>query len=44
MNYQSISYFLKFSTNSYSIELLKFHQYCCITQMHYQENNADFNK
>ncbi len=38
------SYFFKFSTSSYSIELLKFHQYCCITQMHYQENNADFNR
>ncbi len=37
-------YFLKFSTSSYSIKLLKFHRYCCITQMHYQENNADFNK
>ncbi len=38
------SYFLKFSTSSYFIKLLKFHWYCCITQMHYQENNADFNK
>jgi len=39
-----ISYFLKFSTGSYFIKLLKFHRYCCITQMHYQENNADFNR
>ncbi len=39
-----ISYFFKFFTSSYSIKLLKFYWYCCITQMHYQENNADSNK
>ncbi len=38
------SYFLKFFTSLYSIELLKFHWYCCITQMHYQENNVDSNR
>jgi len=29
---------------SYSIELLKFHRYYDIIQMHYQENNVDFNR
>ncbi len=37
-------YFTKFSTSSYSIKLFKFQWYCCITQMHNQENNTDSNR
>jgi len=44
MNYWISSYFTKFSTSFYFIELFKFQWYYCITQMHHQENNADFNR